>query len=69
MKNEIFCGAEKTMRDIAEHKVKGLNWKTHKYQIVDKNAKYKVKHYKKSIWLLMSDMDLRKIAAEKGLIL
>lgn len=82
---EVFCGSEKTMLMIMERGAKGLNPRTKKYQIIDKNAKYKVridniieadKEYQKEYGekyikcaTLLSDKDLRKIAKEKGLIL
>ena len=65
----VFCGQYEVMKAIADKKVKGLNPKNHKYQIIDKNAKYKILKDKTGFYELRSDKDLRKIAKENGLIL
>jgi hypothetical protein len=68
-KYEIFCGAECTMKDIAKRGATGLNTKTHKWQIIDKTAKYEVrKSNSSSLYFLFSDKDLHAIAEEKGLL-
>ena len=82
---EVFCGSEKAMQMILKNGARGLNPKTNKYQIIDKEAKYKVrideimkadeeyekKYGEKYIKLatLLCNKDLRKIAEKKGLIL
>lgn len=82
---EVFCGSEKAMNMIMKKGAKGLNPKTNKWQLIDKNAEYKVRidkvipadeNYKKTYGeshivfaSLLSNKDLRKIAEEKGLIL
>ena len=65
----VFCGQYEVMKAIADKKVKGLNPKNHKYQIIDENAKYKILKDKTGFYELRSDKDLRKIANENGLIL
>ena len=74
---EIFCGSIETMKRIAEEGVKALNPKTMRWQIVNKNAKYEIKEdYRIPIGdeikigaTLLSNIDLRKEAEEKGLII
>ena len=65
----IYCGQYEVMKAIADKKVKGLNPKNHKYQIIDENAKYKILKDKTGFYELRSDKDLRKIAKENGLIM
>lgn len=65
----VFCGQYEVMKAIADKKVKGLNPKNHKYQIIDENAKYKILKDKTGFYELRSDKDLRKIANENGLII
>jgi len=69
MKYEIFCGSRLTMEKTMERGVVGLNPKTHRWQIVDKAAKYEIIHLKKTLYALMSDKDLQGVARERGLIL
>lgn len=64
---EVACGSLKTMEMIKEKGFKALNPNTHKFQIVDKEAKYEI--VKDGIlYFLKSDKDLIKIAKAKGLI-
>lgn len=66
----IFCGSYEAMKMIADNKARALNPKTHRFQIIDKEALYKViKDDDSSLFFLKSDKNLRKIAEEKGLIL
>ena len=66
----IFCGSYEAMKMIADNKARALNPKTHKFQIIDNEAKYEiVKDDDSSLYFLESNKDLRKIAEEKGLIL
>lgn len=64
---KIACGDYETMKTIAERGFRALNPKTHKWQVVDRKAKYKVLP-DGIAYTLFSDKDLRKIADEKGLI-
>ncbi len=82
---EVFCGSYEAMKKIAENGAKALNYKTNRFQIIDKTAKYKVridniieadkayqeKYGEKYIKTatLLSDKNLRQIAKEKGLII
>lgn len=69
---EIFCGSPETMKHYAEKGVRAINPKTHKWQIIDKNACYEIREnaYKWGVGaVLLCDKDLRAIAKEKGLIL
>ena len=68
-KYTIFCGQYKVMKAIADKGAKGLNPKTNKYQIVDKNAKYEIVKDESGFYELKCDKDLRKIAQENGLIM
>lgn len=66
-KYEVACGSLKAMEMIKEKGFRALNPKTHKFQIVDKDAKYEI--VKDGILCyLKSNKDLIKIAEEKGLI-
>lgn len=66
-KYKVACGSLKTMEMIKEKGFKALNPKTHKFQIVDKEAEYEI--VKDGIlYFLKSNKDLIKIAEEKGLI-
>ena len=74
----IRCGSIEGMELIAKRGVKGLNRKTHKWQVVDKDAKYEVRnqHYYTNdegeaydTAELFVDRDLKAIAKEKDLIL
>lgn len=67
MFNLVACGSFDSMKMIAEKGFKAFNPKTHKFQIVDKNAKYEIRPDGIG-FSLFSDKDLRKIAEEKGLI-
>ena len=82
---EVACGSYKAMQILKENGVKGLNPKTHKYQIIDKNAQYKIRidkilkadaEYQKEYdekyikcATLLCNIDLIQIAKEKELIL
>jgi len=67
-KYDIACGSYAAMVMIKERGFKGLNPRTNKFQIIDKNAKYEI--VEDGIGCtLKSDKDLRKIAKEKGLII
>ena len=68
-KYTVFCGGKETMEAIASHGAKGLNPRTMKYQIIDKNAQYEVVKTGEVLHDLLSDIDLRGIAEKKGLIL
>lgn len=65
----IYCGQYEVMKAIAEKGARGLNPESNKYQIIDKNAKYKILKDKTGFYELKCDKDLRKIANENGLIL
>lgn len=65
----VFCGQYEVMKAIAEKGARGLNPESNKYQIIDKNAKYKILKDKTGFYELKCDKDLRKIANENGLIL
>ena len=65
----VFCGQYAVMKAILEKGARALNPKNHKYQIIDKNAKYKILKDKTGFYELRSNKDLRKIAKENGLIL
>jgi phage-related protein len=74
----VYCGSLDTMELIAKRGVKGLNPKTHKWQVVDKDAQYEVKeinHYVNdegapyACATLYADRNMREIAKGKGLIL
>ena len=65
----VFCGQYEVMNAIAEKGARGLNPESNKYQIIDKNAKYKILKDKTGFYELRSNKDLRKIAKENGLIL
>lgn len=65
----VFCGQYEVMKAIADKKVKGLNPKNHKYQIIDENAKYEIVKDENGFYELKCNKDLRKIAKENGLIL
>lgn len=67
MFNQIAYGDLETMKKIADKGFRALNPKTHKWQVVDKKAKYEIKPNGIS-FTLFSDKDLRKIAEDKGLI-
>ena len=85
IKYEIACGSYKAMEMLKLHGVKGLNHKTHKNQIIDKNAQYKIridkilkadKEYQKEydekyikFATLLCNKNLIQIAEKKGLIL
>ena len=68
---EIFCGEKITMDRIAQRGAKALNTKTMRYQIVCKTAKYKVIKQENSdiSYSLFSDVDIRKLAKQKGFII
>ena len=67
---EIFHGRETTMKMISENGARGLNPKTHKFQIIDKYAKYQIRIDKSGVTgTLLSNKNLIKIAEQKGLIL
>ena len=68
MKYGIFCGAKETMESVAKRGVRGLNLKTHKWQVIDKTAKYEVMADGIG-YFLTSDKDLKTIAKKKGLII
>lgn len=73
---EIFCGSKETMESIAKKGAKALNPKTMKWQVINQEAQYEVRE-DKTIYdddgkphicaTLLSNMDLRAIAKEKGL--
>lgn len=73
----VCTGGLETMTKIAQKGLKGLNGKTMRYQVIDKNAHYLVIKDREPIvseeygvqWLatLYSDLDLQKIAEQKGL--
>lgn len=75
---EVNCGSREAMEMIAERGKTALNPETMKWQIIDSNAKYQIRVDKvikdsetgKDIecCTLLSNMDLRSIAKEKGLI-
>lgn len=65
----VFCGQYTVMKAILEKGARALNPNGNKYQIIDKNAKYKILKDKTGFYELRSDKDLRKIAKENGLIL
>ena len=65
----IFCGGFATMTRISEHGARGLNKKTNKWQIIDKNAKYIIKKRKGVLYDLFSNLNLPTIARQKGLII
>lgn len=67
MNYEICYGDLETMKKIKEKGFRALNTKTHKFQIVDKNAKYEIRPNGIG-FSLFSNKDLLKIAEEKGLI-
>ncbi len=66
-KYEIACGSFEAMKRLKEHGVKGLNVKTHKFQIIDKNAEYEIVQID-HLFYLKSDKNLLQTAKEKGLI-
>jgi len=75
---EVFCGSKETMEMIASKGARGLNPKTMKWQVIDKTAQYEVREDKRFLDEegnehimadLLSNLDLRTIAKEKGLIL
>jgi hypothetical protein len=70
----IYCGSKETMERVANRGVLALNPKTHKWQHVNKNAVLKVVVTQtletgEILADLVSDIDLRAEAKEKGLIL
>lgn len=65
----VFCGQYEVMNAIAEKGARALNPESNKYQIIDKNAKYKILKDKTGFYELKSNKDLRKIAQENGLIM
>jgi hypothetical protein len=65
----VFCGSKDTMEKISERGARALNPKTMKYQLIDKSAKYSVVKSGHVLYDLVADIDLRRIANEKGLIL
>ena len=67
----IFCGHVETMRRVAEHGARALNTKTHKWQVVDKTAKYLVveDNVGNGAADLFSNLDLRKMAKDRGMII
>lgn len=67
MLNLVAYGSFETMKTIKDKGFKALNPKTHKFQIVDKKAKYEIRPDGIG-FSLFSDKDLRKIAEEKELI-
>lgn len=70
---EIFVGAKETMESIANSKrgAVALNRNTHRWQTIDKDAKYEVREPKEGrlCYSLYSDKDLHKIAEDKNLII
>ena len=65
----IHCGNVVTMNIIALHGARGLNVKNNRWQVIDKSAKYKIVLDGTDGGAdLFCDIDLRKIAREKGLI-
>lgn len=75
---EIFCGSKNTMEQIKLKGARALNPTTMKFQVIDKKALYKIKidniivvdEGKEHICAaLFSNINLRKIAEDKGLIL
>lgn len=78
MKYEIFCGSKSTMENIAKKGAKALNPKTMKWEVIDRNAQYSIKEDFRIIddegnerigATLLSNIDLRSIVKEKGLII
>ena len=67
MFNQIAYGDFETMKKIKDKGFRALNPKTHKWQVVDKKAKYEIRP-DGIAFTLFSDKDLRKIAEDKGLI-
>lgn len=65
---EVYCGAFETMKEVAIKGAKGLNSKTHKWQIIDTTAKYYIMPDGIGA-ILYSNLDLHKIAKEKELII
>jgi len=65
---KVFNGAKETMESIAKKGVRGINMNTHKWQFVDKEAKYAIMQDNGTFWL-MSDKDLLSIAKQKRLAL
>lgn len=69
MQYVIFCGAKSTMESIAAHGAVGLNRETNKWQIISKEAEHEVVSSSGILWELRSNIDLQRVAKEKGLIL
>ena len=65
----IYCGQYEVMKAITEKGARALNPNSNKYQIIDKDAKYKILKDKTGFYELRSNKDLRKIAKENGLIM
>jgi len=68
MKFEIYNGSKYAMELIKSQGVRALNPRTMRYKAVNKLASYEVID-KDHTHVLTSDMDLRKEAKQKGLIL
>lgn len=82
---EVFCGSYEAMKMIADRGAKALNSKTHKFQVIDKNAQYKIRidnvleadnNYKNKYGVskivcatLLSNKNLRKLAKKKNFII
>lgn len=63
----IYCGAFETMKKVAFKGANALNPKTNKWQKIDKTAKYYIMPDGIGA-TLYSNLDLKQIAKEKGLI-
>lgn len=66
----VYVGTKEAM-EIAAKGVNGLNKKTMRPQLVNKTAKYKLVKDPQSEtgWMLLSNLDLRTIAKQNGLIM
>ena len=66
-KYTIINGSLWTVQNTLKAGIHGYNPKNHRFQIVDKTAKFKIVEGKDGFCYLKSDKDLKTIAKEKGL--
>lgn len=74
----VYAGSLETMQLVSKRGVKGLNRKTRKWQVIDKDAQYTIMNVQEFVSRegepyttaeLYADRNLHEIAKVKGLIL